>query len=160
MKSLNNINNLMYVVKLNKLQCGYVRLDKKSKDYFISICIDKKFRRKGIGLKALSLIEKKINSAEIITALVNKKNFNSIEMFSKLGYTIASKKKNYLIMKKKLNKIKIIDQIESIRRKNNGNWMDLLRLAYKNSPRESTMIMAKIYRDDSRISKLVKKLIK
>ena len=38
--------------------------------------------------------------------------------------------------------------------------MDLLRLAYKNSPRESTMIMAKIYRDDSRISKLVKKLIK
>ena len=39
-------------------------------------------------------------------------------------------------MKKKLNKIKIIDQIESIRRKNNGNWMDLLASkAYKNSPR-------------------------
>ncbi len=68
--------------------------------------------------------------------------------------------KNYLIMKKKLNKLEIIDQIESIRRKNNGNWMDLLRLAYKNSPKESTMIMAKIYRDDGKISRLIKKLIK
>ena len=46
MKSLNNINNLMYVVKLNKLQCGYVRLDKKSKDYFISICIEKSLDEK------------------------------------------------------------------------------------------------------------------
>ena len=137
-----------------------IRLDRKSKDYYVSICIAKKFRRKGIGLKALSLIEKKINNSKIITALVNKKNLNSIEMFSKHGYTVHSKKKNYLIMTKKLNKVKIIDQIEMIRRKNNGNWMDLLRLAYKNSPRESTMIMAKIYRDDSRISKLVKKLIK
>jgi hypothetical protein len=38
--------------------------------------------------------------------------------------------------------------------------MDILRLAYKNSPRESSMIMAKIYQDDNKISKLVKKLIK
>tara|TARA_B100000242_G_scaffold93974_1_gene64068 strand:- start:619 stop:1236 length:618 start_codon:yes stop_codon:yes gene_type:complete len=161
LKSLKNKKNLMYIIKLNnRSKCGYIRLDIKSKDYYVSICIAKKFRRKGIGSKALSLIEKKINNSKIITALVNKKNLNSIEMFSKHGYTVHSKKKNYLIMTKKLNKVKIIDQIEMIRRKNNGNWMDLLRLAYKNSPRESTMIMAKIYKDDNRISKLVKKLIK
>ena len=62
-------------------------------------------------------------------------------------------------MKKKQNKIKIIDQIESIRGKNNINWMNLLRLAYKKSPKESAFIMSKIYKDDAKISKLVKKLI-
>ena len=38
--------------------------------------------------------------------------------------------------------------------------MNLLRLAYKKSPRESAIIMSKIYKDDAKISKLVKKLIK
>ena len=49
---------------------------------------------------------------------------------------------------------------KKIRGKNNVNWMDLLRLAYKKSPKESATIMSKIYRDDSKISKLVKKLIR
>lgn len=61
---------------------------------------------------------------------------------------------------KKKNKLKVIDQIENIRGKNNTNWMNLLRLAYKKSPRESAIIMSKIYKDDAKISKLVKKLIK
>ena len=65
----------MYVVKLNKLQCGYVRLDKKSKDYFISICIEKKFRRKGIGLKALSLIEKKNKQCRNYNCFSKQKKF-------------------------------------------------------------------------------------
>lgn len=65
------------------------------------------------------------------------------------------------INKKKTKKyLKIIGQIESIRKKNNVNWMNILRLAFKHSPKESAKIMSKIYVDDSRISKLVKKLIK
>jgi len=63
-------------------------------------------------------------------------------------------------MKKKVGSIKIINKIETIRKKNNSNWMDLLRLAYKRSPKESAKIMSKIYRDDAEISKLVKKLVK
>ena len=63
-------------------------------------------------------------------------------------------------MKKKLDGRKIIDKIESIRGKNNYNWMNILRLAYKKSPRETSLIMSKIYKDDMKISKLVKKLIK
>ena len=63
-------------------------------------------------------------------------------------------------MKKKVGPIKIINKIETIRKKNNSNWMDLLRLAYKRSPEESAKIMSKIYRDDAEISKLVKKLVK
>ena len=54
----------------------------------------------------------------------------------------------------------IIDQIEKIRKKNNTNWMDLLRLAFKSSPKEASRIMSKIYQDDARIGKLAKKLSK
>ena len=53
---------------------------------------------------------------------------------------------------------KIIDQIESIRSKNNVNWMDILRIAFKYSPAESAKVMSKIYKDDQKISRLAKKL--
>lgn len=59
-------------------------------------------------------------------------------------------------MKKNEN---IIDKIEKIRSKNNANWMDLLRLAFKKSPEETARIMSKIYQHDAKISKLVQKLI-
>ena len=60
-------------------------------------------------------------------------------------------------MKKKNNSLKIINNIQKIRSKNNVNWMDILRLAYK-QPKNASKIMKKIYIDDMKISKLVKKL--
>lgn len=62
-------------------------------------------------------------------------------------------KKNYT---KSLN---LINKIQNIRSKNNTNWMDLLRLAFKHDPKTSSKIMANIYIDDQKISKLVKKLV-
>jgi hypothetical protein len=62
--------------------------------------------------------------------------------------------------KPKKNYFKIIDQIEHIRKNNNTNWMDILRVAYTFAPKKSAKIMSKIYRDDSKISKLAKKLTK
>ena len=56
--------------------------------------------------------------------------------------------------------IKVINQIEKIRSKNNVNWMNILRISFKYSPDETAKVMAKIYSDDDKISKLVKKLIK
>jgi hypothetical protein len=64
------------------------------------------------------------------------------------------KKKN-----KSKNYLKIISQIENIRKKNNVNWMNILRIAFKNNPEATAKIMAKIYNDDKKISHLVKKLI-
>jgi len=52
----------------------------------------------------------------------------------------------------------LISKIEKIRQKNNGNWMDILRIAFKHSPKETAKVMKNIYSDDSSISKLVKKL--
>lgn len=65
-------------------------------------------------------------------------------------------------MNKKISNkyIKIINQIEKVRKKNNTNWMDILRVAYSYAPKKTAMIMARIYADDSKISNLAKKLTK
>jgi hypothetical protein len=60
--------------------------------------------------------------------------------------------------KKKKNYLKIISQIENIRKKNNINWMNILRIAFKYNPRAAAKVMSKIYSDDKRIGTLVKKL--
>jgi hypothetical protein len=52
----------------------------------------------------------------------------------------------------------IINKIENIRKKNNVNWMDILRIAFKNNPRATAKVMSKIYSDDKRVGALVKKL--
>tara|TARA_B100001027_G_C16051537_1_gene234450 strand:+ start:297 stop:494 length:198 start_codon:yes stop_codon:yes gene_type:complete len=57
------------------------------------------------------------------------------------------------------NYLKIISKIENIRKKNNVNWMNVLRIAFKYNPKKTASVMAKIYHDDQKISKLVKKLI-
>ncbi len=54
--------------------------------------------------------------------------------------------------------MKIIDKIESIRSKNNLNWMDILRVAFKHSPHETKKLVKKIHTNDTRISDLFKKL--
>ena len=52
----------------------------------------------------------------------------------------------------------IIDEIEKIRKKNYVNWMDILRLAFRNSPDEAKKLMMKVNTEDDRISVLLKKL--
>ena len=54
--------------------------------------------------------------------------------------------------------LKIIKQVEKIRAKNNVNWMNILRLAFKKSPKSAAKIMSKIYIDDDKITQLVRKL--
>jgi hypothetical protein len=63
------------------------------------------------------------------------------------------KKKN-----KRKNYLKIISEIENIRKKNNINWMNILRIAFKYNPKAAAKVMSKIYSDDKRIGILVKKL--
>ncbi len=64
------------------------------------------------------------------------------------------KKSNYK------NALKLIMQIQNIRKKNNVNWMDMLRLAFKHDPKGAAKIMSNIYTDDQRVSNLIDKLIK
>tara|TARA_B100001057_G_scaffold497809_1_gene602973 strand:- start:1158 stop:1343 length:186 start_codon:yes stop_codon:yes gene_type:complete len=61
-------------------------------------------------------------------------------------------------MKKNYNKI--INQIQKVRAKNNVNWMNILKLAFKLDPKKASKIMSKINYDDKIISLLLKKLNK
>jgi hypothetical protein len=60
--------------------------------------------------------------------------------------------------KKNKNYLKIISKIENIRKRNNVNWMNILRIAFKYDPKAAAKVMSKIYFDDKKIGILVKKL--
>lgn len=57
-----------------------------------------------------------------------------------------------------MNYLKVIDEIEKVRSKNNVNWMDVLRLVFKHAPEDAKKIMKKINTADDKISTLFKKL--
>ena len=56
------------------------------------------------------------------------------------------------------NDLRIIDEIESIRSRNNVNWMDLLRIGIKHAPKETKKLIQKINSDDNKISELFAQL--
>tara|TARA_B110000238_G_C15822096_1_gene308983 strand:+ start:351 stop:536 length:186 start_codon:yes stop_codon:yes gene_type:complete len=61
-----------------------------------------------------------------------------------------------MLKKKQYNLI--INKIQKIRSRNNVNWMNILKLAFKHAPKEASKIMGKINLDDKKISTLLKKL--
>jgi hypothetical protein len=54
--------------------------------------------------------------------------------------------------------LKLINQIQKIRSKNNKNWMDLLRLSLKLDFKTTSKILKDIVSDDKKISNLAKKI--
>jgi len=54
----------------------------------------------------------------------------------------------------------LINKIQNTRKKNNKNWMDLLRIGFKYKPDEKKKIVKKIFFDDKKINILIKKLVK
>ena len=52
----------------------------------------------------------------------------------------------------------IFKKIKNRRKKNNSNWMDLLRIAYSSNPTETTKILKKILMKDQALIKLAKNL--
>ena len=56
--------------------------------------------------------------------------------------------------------IKLVNQIQKIRFKNNKNWMDLLKLSLQLDYRKTSKILKDIVADDKKISDLAKKIYK
>ena len=61
-------------------------------------------------------------------------------------------------MNKKLSKI--FDKIENVRKKNNKNWMNILRVAYESNPKKTILILNNILSKDSALIKLANQLKK
>jgi RimJ/RimL family protein N-acetyltransferase len=156
---LKNSNSSIFIF-LNKKnsKIGYVRLEIFKKKTFVSIALIKEYRNKGISKIMLTKVED-LTKVKCFYASVNKKNFISIALFKSLNYYKYKTTKQFIIMKKNSNKyLDTINKIEKVRSKNNVNWMDILRLAFKLDPESAKKIMKKINHDDKRISNLLKKL--
>ena len=63
-------------------------------------------------------------------------------------------------MKKKNRIDKVINKISNARKRNNLNWMKLLKLAIEDAPKRSKAILNQINKQDKKISELVNKLSK
>ena len=61
-------------------------------------------------------------------------------------------------MSKKRTDLEIINEVEQIRTKNNVNWMDILRLAFKHAPEDARALMSRVNEYDGRISTLLTEL--
>ena len=59
-------------------------------------------------------------------------------------------------MKKKSDQV--FKQIENVRKRNNKNWMAILKLAYDARPKETLKILDQILIKDSQLINLAKKL--
>ena len=58
------------------------------------------------------------------------------------------------------NKNKIINLIQKIRAKNNKNWMDIMRLAFKYAPKDSAKIMKKMSKGQKKVGKVMREFKK
>ena len=79
-------------------------------------------------------------------------NYYLIQLIKRFKYKLVDKNK------KIEQYLKIIDEIEKVRTRNNMNWMSVLRLAFTYAPEEAKKLMRKIDFEDNRVSELVKKL--
>ena len=176
-KQINQKNNFSFIAILNKAKIGIVTYQKhEDGKYFVSINLNPIFRNRGLGKKMLimSQLQDDIKkNCKVLYARIRINNASSINIFKNANYRLMRTYRTYYLfyndelhdnnikMSNKKNFIKynkIIDQIELIRSKNNGNWMEILRIAFQYSPKETAKVMSKIYREDQRISKLAKKL--
>ena len=54
--------------------------------------------------------------------------------------------------------LRIINQIEKVRTKNNVNWMNILRIAFQNDPEAAKRCFRRINAQDKKISALAARL--
>ena len=68
--------------------------------------------------------------------------------------------KKFFKKEKKIEKsLKLINQIQNIRSKNNKNWMDLVKLSLSLDFNKTSKILSEIYKYDNKIGKITKKFI-
>ena len=161
-KKLNNKKDLSLIILDNKTKVGVIRYEQGEFYYEISISILPKYQLLNIGSDALISSEKYLKKAMIISK-IKKNNSKSLNFFKKNGYMSISENKKHTLYKvinqleNKRNKY-LIDQIQKIRKKNNVNWMDILRIAFESSPNKTRNVFKNIFIADKDVNIISKKL--
>lgn len=144
---------------------GTLRLDIIDKDTnVLSWTVAPDARGKGIGSDMLKKFVEQYPGeyfAEILP-----ENRASLSMASKAGFKIIELNEKpfwkasdtVLAYYSGVTDLQIIDAIQQVRNKNNVNWMDILRIAFKYAPEETREVFKKITDSDDEIGKLSRKL--
>ncbi len=160
MKKIIDKNSVVYVAEKENNIIGIIQFNKReNNDIFeVNINLNPKFRGNSYSSfllkKAIYNFEKKFTCTLI--AFIKKENIPSLKCFEASGFGIYEENNNIITMQ---NKNILINKIEQVRSKNNVNWMDIMRLAFKTSPKEAQKIFKNINSEDNEISNLLKKLI-
>ena len=160
-----NYKKNFYVIYFNNKKAGYLRAQKIGLFYEISICVERKFRRKKIATLAIQKFEKKFNQAALLIAKVKPNNKASVNFFKKLSFHLISRSKIMFVFCKIVTSnqeikksIHLIDKIQKIRGKNNINWMNILKLSFNRDINAAKSIFKEIINDDNLIRKYSKQL--
>lgn len=94
---LQNKNNKLFLIKYYKKNIGYIRIEKKEKEYQTSWAILKKYSGKGITARSLKKVTN--NKKNKYTAIINKNNLASIKVAEKSGFNFCSSNKRLLFTK-------------------------------------------------------------
>jgi len=156
-KSLASRLRKIYIAEINNIPIGTIRVDiNDDNSRELSWIIAPSQRGYGYGTKILSTFVSMYPSVYI--AQIKEKNTPSIKMVTSCGFTLLSDKRNILKFIKKPSDLEIIDAIQKIRNKNNVNWMDILRIAFKYAPSETREVFKRITDSDDNIGNLSKLL--
>jgi len=156
-------NKYYFTCYKGKSKIGYIRGDILGDTIIVSVALMNENQNKNIGSYCLNLFEKKININCILIAKVKKINRISSHFFEKNGYSKLNTLTGIVTYYKIRNNLSIrylnvISNIENVRKNNNINWMNILRIAFKKSPEETSKVFKEIYTSDKKINKLTKKL--
>lgn len=156
-KSLLSPNREIYIAEIKGFPIGTIRVDindDNSKE--LSWTVAPSQRGKGYGNLILNTFISTHPSVYI--AQIKEENLPSIKMVKKNGFVLLSKENSNLTFIKKLSDFEIINAIQNIRNKNNVNWMDILRIAFKHAPEETRTVFKRITNSDDEIGNLSKLL--
>jgi RimJ/RimL family protein N-acetyltransferase len=157
----------LYIGCTNGMSVGLVRFDtKKNRRVEVSIIVAPQFRGHGLSKVLLeSAIQVYLNgNSPIFEATVAKINVPSARCFHKNGFYLAKESRDYVVLARHWSgrnvesDWKIIEAIQSIRRRNNTNWMDILKLALSSAPDEAMELLQRISDDDARVNMRLKDL--
>jgi len=156
-KNLRDEKSNLFILKTETNEpIGMIKSDKiDNNSYLLSWNISPHYRKKGYGSLILSLFLQ--NKIGIFTAKIKHENLASIKMVEKNGFKQVDNQ-TYIKDLRVMTDLEIIDAVEAVRTKNNKNWMDILRVAFKHAPEEARPILAEINKSDGEISRLLDKL--
>lgn len=134
---------------------GMVRLDEtREQIWHVSINLAPEHRGKCLSsalLKAAIQFFSHLHTA-VLVASVKSDNMPSRKCFEASGFGRYVETDTHLTY---INKELIINEIERVRQRNNVNWMNLMRLAFRVAPLEAEEIFKNVNKDDGVIADLL-----